>query len=190
MKLPNISKRRRQVNLLPRDPFEKSWWGIALSWALTFGKWSVIVTQLIVTIVFVTRFGYDRQLTDLNKNIATQVSIIKSHSEIERDYILTQKRVTYAGTILSQNNTMVSMLDKLQSQTPVDVWYERLTIGSKSTSIVADAGSLPGFSQLIRSFSTDKAYDSVSINNLQDGTKRGARFQFDITLAYTGSNGK
>ena len=76
MQLPAFFGRRRAINLLPRDSFESSQIGIVLAWLLSFGKWAVIVTQLIVMGAFLWRFSLDRELTDLKKSIAKNVAII------------------------------------------------------------------------------------------------------------------
>jgi len=184
MKLPISHKRRRQVNLLPKDQFESSVFGVILSWALSFGKWAVIVTQLIVVGVFLARFGYDRKLTDLRKNIAKQAAIVNSYSEMERDYIITQRSLGYIRPVLVEHKQMLTVIDKLQTLSPSDVWFEKLTITPNLTSIVANAGSLPGFSQLVRKVAEEAAFNSVAINSLQDGVERGARFKFDMSLTY------
>ncbi|PIW06761.1 hypothetical protein COW38_04310, partial [Candidatus Collierbacteria bacterium CG17_big_fil_post_rev_8_21_14_2_50_45_7] len=64
MKLPAFFGHKRSINLLPHDKFESSTLGIILSWSLRFGKWSVILTQLIVMGAFIYRFTLDRGLTD------------------------------------------------------------------------------------------------------------------------------
>mgnify|MGYP001577796589 FL=1 len=77
MKLPAFFGHKRSINLLPRDAFESSTLGVILSWALVFGKWAVILTQLVVMGAFLYRFSLDRNLTDLRKSIASNASVIK-----------------------------------------------------------------------------------------------------------------
>jgi Tfp pilus assembly protein PilN len=180
MRLP--TKKRTQVNLLPKDPFERSVLGIVLSWALSFAKWAVIVTQLIVIGVFLFRFGYDRQLTDLKKEIALQTGVIRSYTEIERDYTLLSKRVAHIKSVEQDYERMQRAVDELESNTPLDMWYENMTVTPKTVAIVANAGSLTGFSQFVRSISSISGFESVAINSLQDGAKSGARLQFDMGI--------
>ena len=70
MRLPAFFGHKNSVNLLPKDAFESSTFGVVLEWALAFGKWVVILTQLVVMGAFLWRFGLDRKLTDLRKEIA------------------------------------------------------------------------------------------------------------------------
>jgi Tfp pilus assembly protein PilN len=184
MKLPAHAPRRRLVNLLPKDPFESSLLGIVLTWALTFGKWAVIVTQLIVTGVFLFRFGYDRKLTDLRKQIAKQSALIASYQQIEQDFRLTQKKVAYVKPLLQTNNTMTAVLSRLERYTPPDVWFDRISLSATGADMAVFANSLPGFSTLIQNMQNDRFFRSVSIGTLQDGGKEKARLQFNLNLQY------
>ncbi|PIR98786.1 hypothetical protein COT87_02910 [Candidatus Collierbacteria bacterium CG10_big_fil_rev_8_21_14_0_10_44_9] len=107
MKLPAFFGHKRSINLLPRDAFENSALGIILEWSLVFGKWSVILTQLIVMGAFLYRFTLDRSLTYLRKSIDRNVAVIKSFEQIERDFVLTQKQVAQAKIALDSQNILL-----------------------------------------------------------------------------------
>ena len=182
MQLPAFFGRRRAINLLPRDSFESSQIGIVLAWLLSFGKWAVIVTQLIVMGAFLWRFSLDRELTDLKKSIAKNVAIIKSYDQIERDFVLTQKRLTTAKTVIGQQKAITEELAVLASSTPVDVWYEKLTLTPTSTTLSAYSRSLPGFSQFLSSVQRNPRYGGVSVARIQDGGAQNAQIQFEISM--------
>lgn len=182
MQLPAFFGRKKAINLLPKDSFESSQIGIVLSWLLSFGKWAVIVTQLIVMGAFLWRFGLDRELTDLKKQIAKNVAIIKSYEQVERDFILTQKRLAAAKTVIEQQKMISDEMSALAAVTPLDVWYDKLTISPKSTSISAYSRSLPGFSQFLGGLQSDPRYTSISVARIQDGGVADAQMQFEITL--------
>lgn len=187
MQLPAFFGRRKAINLLPRDSFESSQVGIVLGWLLSFGKWAVIVTQLIVMGAFLWRFGLDRELTDLKKQVAKNVAIIKSYDQVEREFVLTQKRLTEAKTVITQQKAVIDELANLASITPLDVWYEKLIITPNSTNIAAYSRSLPGFSQLLSTLQQDSRYSSVAVAKIQDGGVGEAQMQFEITLGRGGS---
>ncbi len=182
MQLPAFFGRRRAINLLPRDSFESSQMGIVLSWLLSFGKWAVIITQLIVMGAFLWRFSLDRELTDLKKSIAKNVAVIKSYEQIERDFVLTQKRLATAKTVIAQQKAITEELSTLASVTPLDVWYEKLTITPTSTTLAAYSRSLPGFSQFLSAIQRDTRYNSVSVARIQDGGVQNAQMQFEVSM--------
>ena len=121
MKLPAFFGHKRSINLLPRDAFESSTLGIVLEWALVFGKWSVILTQLVVMGAFLWRFSLDRNLTDLRKSIAKDTAVIKSYDQVERDFVLAQKQVAQAKIVLSEQELILRAVNKLGEITPQDV---------------------------------------------------------------------
>jgi len=190
MQLPAFFGRRRAINLLPRDSFESSQMGIVLSWLLSFGKWAVIITQLIVMGAFLWRFSLDRELTDLKKSIAKNVAVIKSYEQIERDFVLTQKRLATAKIVMTQQKAITEELSTLASSTPLDVWYEKLTITPTSTTLSAYSRSLPGFSQLLSAIQQNPRYSSVSVARIQDGGVQNAQMQFEISMGRTSTEKK
>lgn len=182
MQLPAFFGRHKAINLLPRDSFEASSIGIVLAWLLVFGKWAVIITQLVVMGAFLWRFGLDRQLTDVKKAISKNVAIIKSYDQIERDFTLAQKRLNTAKIALINQDALLGELDTLAKVTPIDVWMEKLTITNKSTTIAAYSRSLAGFSQLLSTLQKNPKYSSVSVGKIQEGGAQSAQLQFEITL--------
>jgi len=184
MQLPAFFGHKRSINLLPRDAFESSRIGVVLEWALVFGKWSVIVTQLIVMLAFLWRFGLDRRLTDMRKEIAQNSAVVKSYEQVERDYVLAQKRVQFAKPIIEEQQLIEQVITKLTQITPADVWLERLSITNTSVAFTANAGSLNGFGQFLTALQNEPQFKSISVAKIQDGGGQNAQLQFDATVVY------
>lgn len=184
MQLPAFFGHKKSINLLPRDAFESSRLGIVLEWALSFGKWAVIITQLIVMLAFLWRFGLDRQATDLKKEIAQNVAVIKSYEDLERDFVLIQKRVDHSKPIIMHQELLASMIEQLEAIMPEGVWLEKMTISETNIVLTAYARSLSGFSQFLTALQKDSRFTSVSVAKIQDGGTQGAQMQFDVSLEY------
>jgi len=182
MKLPAFSGKKRSINLLPKDAFESSGLGVVLSWALTFGKWAVIITQLIVMSAFLWRFVLDRQLTDLRKEIEKQKAIITSYSQVENDFLVLQTQLKEAKLIVESQQHFVDTLALVQSVTPPDVWYERLTVNDESVAITAYSSTLPGFSRFLSAIQKNPEFRTVNVSTIEDGGAQGAQLRFDLTL--------
>src|SRR5690554_2981690 len=82
------------INLLPKDPFFETVVGKTLKWALSAGRYIVIFTELIVILSFLARFTLDRQLTDVNSDIANNETIVASYGELEENFRRAQERTT------------------------------------------------------------------------------------------------
>jgi len=182
MQLPAFFGHKKSVNLLPRDSFESSPLGVVLEWALVFGKWSVIATQLVVMGVFLWRFTLDRRLTDLRKDIAESAAVIESYSDTESKFLLLQRQTAYASQVLKNQALFLDLLSKSEQATPPDVWYERMTFSPKALGLVSYSSSLSGFGGLLGNLQSSSAFDSVNIGTIEDGGVKGARLKFDITL--------
>lgn len=166
---------------MPRDPFENSTLGVILEWALVFGKWSVILTQLVVMGAFLWRFTLDRNLTDLRKSIAKDVAVIKSYEQIERDYVLAQKQIEQAKTAIDSQEQILKVIETVAQSTPSEIWYDRISLNSNSLNLTAYAGSLPGFGQYLTAIQSNPLFSSVRIGKLETSTVKGAQMQFDLT---------
>lgn len=184
MKLPAFSGRKRAINLLPKDPFENSGAGVILSWALAFGKWAVILTQLVVMMAFLWRFSLDRKLTNMRREIEQEKAVIASYSDLETKFVLLQKRVNFVKPAIAMQQQQLHALELIQNLTPSDVWYERLAISENGVSMTAYSSSLSGFSRLLTAFQRTQDFKSVSVGTIEDGGASGAQLRFDITLGY------
>ena len=181
MKLPAFFGHKRSINLLPRDAFESSTVGIILEWSLVFGKWAVILTQLIVMGAFLYRFTLDRTLTDLGKKIAKDVAVIKSYEQVERDFSLAQKQVTQAKAAIDSQKLLLKTIDTLEQITPTDVWYDRITLTPNSVTVNALSASLPGFGRYLTSVQTNPLFSGIRVGKIESSGTRGAQLQFDLS---------
>jgi len=187
MKLPAFFGHKRSINLLPRDSFETSTIGVILEWLLVFGKWTVILTQLVVMGAFLYRFTLDRTLTDLRKSIAKDVAVIKSYEQVERDYILAQKQINSAKSTLSSQALLINTLTDIERITTSEIWYDRISLSPTTLTLAAYSASLPAFGQYLKTVQSDPLFKSVSVGKIESSTANGAQLQFDLTTTLAGS---
>lgn len=184
MKLPAMFSKKSSVNLLPRDSFESSFLGKVLEWALVFGKWTVILVELVVVSAFLMSFGLDRKLTDLQRGIKKQVELVNSYEQVEKEFVVAQNRINFVKPILEDHDTTLSVFGKLAMITPIDIWYERISIGSNSVTVYAYASSIRGFSNYLRAVQQDQFFNPISIGSLESGASTEARLQFQATFGF------
>jgi Tfp pilus assembly protein PilN len=186
MKLPAFFGHKKSINLLPRDEFENSTLGVILEWSLVFGKWAVILTQLVVMGAFLYRFTLDRSLTDLRKLIARDVAVIKSYEQVERDFTLAQKQVGEAKNVLLAQELALKTVNEMGRITPSEVWFDRMTLSPTSLSLTAYAASLPAFGRFLTSVQSDPLFTGVRVGKIESSTTKGAQMQFDIAMTLAG----
>lgn len=184
VELPAFFGKHKSINLLPRDSFEASTLGVVLEWALAFGKWAVILTQLVVMAAFLWRFGLDRKLTNLEREITQQVAVIKSYASIEEQFLLAQKRLDYAGGVIERQKEVADLIALTQSLTPSDVWFERISVSPTTISMTAYSSSLNGFSRFLAALQREPKFLNVNVSSIEDGGGKGAQLTFNINLTY------
>lgn len=190
MILPAFFGHKKSINLLPRDDFESSTLGVVLEWSMVFGKWAVILTQLVVMGAFLWRFTLDRSLTDLRKSIAKDTAVIKSYEQVERDFVLAQKQVTQAKTALDSQSQSLKVFTALTSATSEEIWYEKISLTSSTLSLTAYSSSLPGFGGFLTAIQKDPAFSAIRIGKIESSTSKGAELQFDISMNIADSQPK
>lgn len=187
MKLPAFFGHKRSINLLPRDSFETSTFGVILEWLLVFGKWTVILTQLVVMGAFLYRFTLDRTLTDLRKAITNDVAVIKSYEQVERDYTLLQKQVATAKKTITTQELAIRTLSELGRITPTEIWFDRITLSPDTLALTAYAASLPAFGQFLTAVQANPTFNGIRIGKIESSASRGAQMQFEISMSLAGA---
>src|SRR3990172_11267317 len=108
-----MAARGKPVNLLPPSEFESSFWGKFLKWAVSGGRYIIIVTELIVILAFLSRFKLDKEISELNEEIQGKVSVLEAELPIEKEFRGQQRKLSAADEILNSRYQAGSTLDKL-----------------------------------------------------------------------------
>lgn len=160
------AKKQVNINLVVRDELEESFSGQILSWALTYGRYIIIITQIIVLSVFFLRFKLDRDNTDLKEAVSQKQALVESISDLENDIRRTQGRLTNIKQITSQQSAMPKVLRFLQDYSPQSIVYSTLTISSEKISFGATAENLRSFNFLLRQLQRDKKFSEVTLEDI------------------------
>ena len=73
------------INLLGQEDLSHTPGGRMVQWAMTYGRYIMILTEIVVLGAFVSRFSLDRKLTDLKEEITQKQAIIEANSELEQN---------------------------------------------------------------------------------------------------------
>ncbi len=177
-------KTKKNINLLPKDPFEESLIGQVLSWGLVVGKWIVIVTQMVVISVFLLRFGLDRKLNNLRRSIKKETVQIKAYEAIENNFRLAQARVLLAKPIINNQTEIKTGFEREQQLMPDDIWLEKIEINQKTINLIAYAYSMNGFNQFLENLKKSGEFSKVSIQNIESGVEKQAKLKFSLAAEF------
>lgn len=130
---------QQEINLLPQEEWEKKPLGRVVKWALTIGRYIVITTELIVIVVFVSRFKLDRDLSDLYEKVEIKQAQIKTIEEFEKDFRQIQKRLKTIAEIKQRDKKLNQLLTEVGSFVPrnlvlfsIDLQEDKLTLKGQS----------------------------------------------------------
>lgn len=83
----------KKISLLPQEGFEFTTLGRIVGWSLSAGRAVVVITELVVITAFLSRFWLDRQLTDFNEKIQSQVALLKTYKSLEKEFTASQLKL-------------------------------------------------------------------------------------------------
>lgn len=170
------------VNLLPHERFEFSRLGRLLMWALSTGRMVVVVTELVVIGAFLSRFWFDRQLSDLR-----QVRMQRTASVLAMDDVRVKwERLTFLAEEINKANgrnyDAAERLSKIQSLTPTGVEFESIDIASQSATLTGYVPASDVFSRLFSRVKAEKSYDGVGVRKLEQSATRPPGFDFEMEI--------
>jgi hypothetical protein len=134
-----VAKKKFTINLLHEKKFERTKIGRIVLWTISVGRYLVIGTELIVITAFLSRFYFDRVLTDLNEEIIQKQTVIESFAELENKVETTQQRIKTAKSLLAGQLRISNQLNKLAETIPPDVAFESLAIDKKQARVSGSA---------------------------------------------------
>jgi hypothetical protein len=164
------------INLLPPSEFELSFWGRFLKWAVTSGRYIIIVTELVVILAFLSRFKLDEDLRNLNEQISTQVGFLDSQSAKEAEFRQLQKRLNLVDKMLVGRLQAGMAMDYVENNLPAEVAPSRTAITKNETLITAATLNEKAMGKLLSYFSKDPNWKSVDLAEIVGDQTYGIRF--------------
>lgn len=168
------------INLLPEERFEFSRLGRFLRWALTYGRYAVVLTELVVIAAFVSRIWFDRRLTDLRELRMQKAAVVDSYGEVRNRFEKAQKAFSLAGAVLAQQYHPAGRLEEIQNITPAGVEYQSVEISSRSAVLSGFASGAGAFSTLLTWLQDAKK--ETEVKNLSQSGERYPGFDFTLEI--------
>lgn len=171
------------INLLQKTDLEHTAIGRITTWAVTYGRYIMIGTEIVVLLAFIARFSLDRKLTDLKEEIAQKQAILVANAGFEQDVRNIQERLTKIKTVTSAQTKPIDILVFLQNNTPVDISLVALDYSNDKLIIEAISGSTDGFSQFLTSLALAPGVRNLDIGDIQKQPGRGIQFKISLSIA-------
>jgi len=170
------------VNLLGDSELGHTPIGRIVSWAVTYGRYIMIGTEIVVLLAFISRFSLDRKLTDLKEDISQKQDIIQANIQFEHDVRTIQDKLTKIKALTSQTITPLNVLTFFQNAVPSGVYFQTYDLSENKLSVKAVANSTDSFSQLIANLQASTVISGVDLGNISRDPLLGIQFTFNAQV--------
>ncbi len=166
-----MAARKKTIEFLPQEDWEKSALGKILKWALKTGRYVVIFTELIVVMALLSRFKLDRDLTDLNEKIAQYQAMIDASGEFENQFRFLQAKTDQINKLEQQRGVLNQLLVTLSQITPINVSLNILNIEGGKISLQAQALQSNGVETFITNLEQNPNFSQIRLSELGSDEK-------------------
>lgn len=171
---------KASIEFVPQEDWEKTSFGKLLKWVLTVGRWIVIVTELVVVLAFLSRFKFDRDLTDLNERVKQQQAIITASAQFEEEFRLLQKRLLTISELKRTLSEPELIITELSDLIPPDVLLDELSVSKNQINLTAVALSENGLAGFLNNLKNSPRFEKLIITGASSGLKEGVGISFEI----------
>jgi Tfp pilus assembly protein PilN len=166
------------INLLGESDIEHTPVGRIVSWAVTYGRYIMIGTEIVVLLAFISRFSLDRKLTDLKEEVMQKQDIIEANVPFENDVRSLQNKLAAIKTLSGETYNPLEMLTLFQTLLPSGVYLQSFDISKNVLTVSATAGSTQAFSQFISNLQANKNFTAIDIGDIKRDPIVGIQFTF------------
>jgi Tfp pilus assembly protein PilN len=171
------------VNLIGDEEMEHTPVGRIVTWAVTYGRYIMIGTEIIVLLAFISRFSLDRKLTDLSDEVSQKQAIIDANQDFETEFRTIQAKIMKIQTLLSTAPVAQNALNAVETMLPADVHLETLNITNEQVIGNVVANTTEGFSQMVANLQAASIFSQVEIGDIKRSPTTGIQFTFTGTIA-------
>jgi len=173
----------KEINLLPKEKWEKGTLGRILKWVLNVGRYVVVFTELIVISAFLFRFGLDRKLTDLNEEVRQKTAVIDSYGDLEKKFRKLQLQIATVKKSQEESLNPDLVLTNLSQITPLDTIYTVVDIDEEEISLQGQTLSEVGLATILAKAQTNEMFSGVSLENVSSATDKIQAIDFRMVLS-------
>lgn len=160
------ASKKLDINLLKEGGIGSKPLGRFLKWSLSYGRYIIIGTQIIVLLAFFSRFILDQQLSDLHTLIEQKINILQALAPIENNTRLLQNKVSILKTLEDSRNIYTLVTNKIAAKVPQNVAIAQLIISGNSLTLNGSAQTNAGFSELLSFLKNDPLFSQINIEDV------------------------
>jgi hypothetical protein len=174
------SAQETKINLLPPSEFELSFWGRFLKWAVTTGRYVIIVTELVVIVAFLSRFKLDTELASLTDEIRGKKNVLDAQQSIEAKFMGVQSRLEHANKILESSLTAGTEVDWIIKTVPEGIKITNLSVNKNFDLIDVNAVKDSDLGIMLGQMNKTGRWKSMEVSGLSADSVKGINLTVNI----------
>jgi hypothetical protein len=175
------------INLLPGEE-PTGTLGTATHWALTAGRYLIIITEIVAIAIFILSIKLSTDKQGLKDDIQVLGDQVSAQSELETEFRLVQQRINEIKTQRSahfQNNLVVAQFLKLL---PKGMKLETLTIEEAEISFSGSFNTPKQLQTLISTFQGSDKLVGLDISELESPSEKSKNYTFSAKASIIQAN--
>lgn len=161
---------------MPKSEFEISFWGKFLKWALSTGRYMVILTELVVIVAFLSRFKLDKDLADLSDNIAGKKAVIDASAVYEKQFRTIQSRLSAAEKMIDGQTGVAAIVDLVTTRIVPGVRLSTVSVIGSEVLVSGTAASDQAFGDFVTRMTASGKWKSVDLADITATNTQGVKF--------------
>ena len=161
-----------KVNLLPKEELEKKTLGKFLKWILTYGRYTIISVEMVVFMVFFSRFIFDQQLAELQDSIEQKQAIAAAAQDFEKHINSVQFKLQQVKQLEAERTLYLDFFTWLQAITPHDIGFTRIIIEGSAVTLHGEAATNESFAKFLSLVKNDPRLANISLEQLEGSAEK------------------
>ena len=171
------------INLIIKPEEQISISSQFLNWALTYGRYFIIIIQIMVLSVFFMRFKLDRDRTDLKESVSQKKALIASFTDMEQEINRVHIRLSDIRQITTNQDLYLRVINFLEKNTPAATTYSLITLSKNKLSIAAVAENLKTFNFLLKRIQNETLLTDLELSDLKRRADGRVEFRLQATVS-------
>jgi len=169
------------IDLMPGREEPKGSVGSAIHWALTIGRYLVIVTEIVAIAIFVLSIKLSADKQDLKESISGLTQQVSAQEDFEKEFRSVQDRINEVKKQRSShflNNKLIAEFLKIL---PKGMTLDTLELAENEVNFTGSFATPKELQTLILSFSQSDKIVGLNISKLEHPNESSKRFEFSAS---------
>ena len=171
---------QNKINLLP-DEFGVSTTDKFVKWAVSNGRWVVVLTEFVVICAFLSRFYFDTVLANLFEDIKQKQAIVDSASSFEENFRRVQEKIKIIKSLLAEEKKPSSLIAELSLLLPLDISLTSISVDSKQLTFSGHALSENSLNVLLSGLVSHPRLESINLTSVSTPKDNFPGIDFNIS---------